>query len=140
MKLKSVWAFLTLILFVVGSYGLYLIIGMPIDQTDNLNTNTEIDISDLGISEDEALIFYSSSCPHCKTVAEYLNQNADNIKIPVRSLKIDDSKTDGDNIKLALAKVKECEVGENWGIPLMYHDGGCLMGDQPIIEYLSHLK
>ncbi|MDD3808393.1 MAG: hypothetical protein PHG49_02580, partial [Candidatus Pacebacteria bacterium] len=84
---------LTLILFVVGSYGLYLIIGMPIDQTDNLNTNTEIDISDLGISEDEALIFYSSSCPHCKTVTEYLNQNADNIKIPVRSLKIDDSKT-----------------------------------------------
>lgn len=140
MKLKSVWAFLTLILFVFGSYGIYLIISMPVNTTNNTNTNTEINMEDLGISDDAALIFYSSSCPHCKAVNEFLNQNAENIKIPVQSLKIDDSKTDGDNIKLALAKIEECEVGENWGVPLMYHDGGCLMGDQPIIEYLSQLK
>lgn len=90
--------------------------------------------------DDSVLIFYSSSCPHCKIVEDYLAQNSKDLKLNVRSLKIDNPKTDKENIELALSKIKECNLKDNWGVPLMYYKGDCLMGDQPIIDYISQHK
>jgi len=132
-----------MILFLVGSYGAYLMVGISMDGIDDSQEITldtkEISETDVP-SDDSVLIFYSESCPHCKVVEKYLETEGSAIKAEVKSLKIDNSKTDKANIELALSKIQECKLKDNWGVPLMYHKGDCLMGDQPIIDYLSQLK
>lgn len=132
-----------MLLFLAGSYGTYLIIGMSmdsIDTTENITVDTKETIEVVAEKDDSVLIFYSSSCPHCEVVEKYLASNRSTIKANVKSLKIDNPKTDKSNIELALAKIKECKLKDNWGVPLMYHNGDCLMGDQPIIDYLNQIK
>lgn len=127
-----------MVVFLFGGYGIYLVTSLP------TNTDTTVDttliIKQEKIDEKSALIFYSSSCPHCKKVEQYLSENAKSLKISVKSLKIDDPKTDASNIQLALGKIQECKLGDDWGVPLMYYNGQCLMGDQPIIDFLNQQK
>jgi len=138
MKIKSFWALLIVIVFLFGGYGVYLVTGLP---TSSNITETEITSKEIVEVDDKSvLIFYSASCPHCKIVEEYLSTNKSNLKISVKSLKIDDAKTDASNISLAMSKIQECKLGDDWGVPLMYYNGQCLMGDQPIIDFLNQQK
>ena len=139
---KKISAIAIMLLFLVGSYGAYLFIGSsPINANVEVVENTSATITTKeDIKDETALIFYSSSCPHCEVVAEYLKTNDSSLKVDVKKLKVDDPKTDKDNIEIALTKIKECNLKDNWGVPLLYHKGSCIMGDQPIIDYLNQQK
>ena len=143
MNSKKISAIAIILLFLVGSYGTYLFIGSsPIDSASvEIKDNTSTTVTTLeNIKDESVLIFYSSSCPHCEVVAEYLKTNGSSLKVDVRKLKVDDPKTDKANIEIALNKIKECNLKDNWGVPLLYHKGACIMGDQPIIDYLNQQK
>jgi len=105
-----------MLLFLAGSYGTYLIVGMSmdsIDTTENITVDTKETVEVIAEKDDSVLIFYSSSCPHCEVVEKYLASNRSTIKANVKSLKIDNPKTDKSNIELALAKIKECKLKDN---------------------------
>ena len=141
MKSTKFWTLIILIVFLFGSFGAYFISSLTSGTADLQLENKEIEITSTTQEEEEkdesVLIFYSSTCPHCEIVKKYLKDNADNLTLMVKTLKIDDPKTDKNNLALALQKVQECNLGESWGVPLMYYAGDCLMGDQPIIDYLN---
>ena len=142
MKNKSFLALFILVLFLFGGYGAYLFINTPIDNASiTIEEAPEVTATNPETIEDNsALIFYSTSCPHCEVVAEYLKTDGSALKINVKKLKVDDPKTDTANIEIALNKIKECNLKDDWGVPLMYHNGICIMGDQPIIDYLNQQK
>lgn len=141
MKSTKFWTLIILIIFLFGSFGAYFISSLTTGNTDLQLENKEIEITSTTLSEEikdeSVLIFYSSTCPHCEIVKKYLKDNDSNLTVVVKTLKIDDPKTDKDNLALALKKSQECNLGENWGVPFMYYNGECLMGDQPIIDYLN---
>jgi len=142
MKNKSFWALFILVLFLFGGYGAYLFINTPIDNASiTIEEAPEVTATNPEtIKDNSALIFYSTTCPHCEVVAEYLKTDGSALKINVKKLKVDDPKTDTANIEIALNKIKECNLKDDWGVPLMYHNGICIMGDQPIIDYLNQQK
>lgn len=143
MKNTKFWTLIILIIFLFGSFGAYFISSLTSGTTDLQLENKEIEITSPTQEEEDdesVLVFYSSTCPHCEIVKKYLKDNAENLTLTVKTLKIDDPKTDKDNLALALKKAQECNLGENWGVPLMYYAGDCLMGDQPIIDYLNQKK
>jgi len=106
-----------LIVFLFGSFGAYFISSLTSGTADLQLENKEIEITSTTQEEEEkdesVLIFYSSTCPHCEIVKKYLKDNADNLTLMVKTLKIDDPKTDKNNLALALQKVQECNLGES---------------------------
>lgn len=140
MKNTKLWTLVILIIFLFGSFGAYFISSLTSGNTDLQLESKEIEItptSQEAIDEKSILIFYSSTCPHCDAVKKYLADNKDGLTVNIKTLKIDDPTNDKDNLALALQKVQECNLGESWGVPLMFDNGECLMGDQPIIDYLN---
>lgn len=90
-----------------------------------------------GADNSQILLFYSETCPHCLKVEDYIKQNniAEKIKI--------DQKEVGDkfeaNNNLMLEKQKECGINQNeiGSIPFLWAPDKCLLGDQPIIDFLG---
>ena len=78
-------------------------------------------------------LFVQEGCPHCANVMQYLQDNnvASKITIEIKELvnKLD-------NQTLYEQKVTECRLAES-GVPLLYLEGKCLVGDDPIIAYLK---
>jgi glutaredoxin-related protein len=84
------------------------------------------------------LLFYSTACPHCVKVEEFLKANNADAKIAYQKLEVDFSQT---NKELLLAKQTACgyTTENNLGaIPfLSTKDGICFLGDVDIINYFK---
>jgi len=85
------------------------------------------------------LLFVSETCPHCQNVEEWLDDNPD-IKTKAKL----DSKfiSDDQNKKLLAQKAQECQLdgSKGIGVPFVYSEGKCIMGDSEIIDYLKNIK
>lgn len=83
------------------------------------------------------ILFYGETCPHCKKVEEWLVDHPQ-IEKNVNLVKKEVYYNQENGRELA-AKAKECNIDESQGIgvPFLYDNGKCLVGDQPIIDYLS---
>jgi len=139
-----------LVVFLVGSYGIYITLilpkNSPLNPLNEQNQPTSATINQDNLTAslpdvgDKIAIFYSTSCPHCQKVSQYLSDNKIEEKLDVLKLKVDDENTDKANIDLWFQKVQECNLGEeSLGVPFMYHQGKCVIGDQPIIDYINSL-
>lgn len=86
---------------------------------------------------DLSVLFYGSTCPHCIVVEEWLAENAEIEK--KAGLIMKEVYEDKNNSAEMTQRAKECGVAtENGiGVPFLYDNGTCLMGDQPIIDYLK---
>lgn len=90
-----------------------------------------------GNSDSSVILFYGETCPHCKKVEEWLAKNP---KIKEKSGLVEkEVYYNQENSKELMAKAKECQSDESQGIwvPFLYDGGKCIIGDQPIIDYLS---
>lgn len=90
-----------------------------------------------GSNENPVILFVSATCPHCKIVEDWLNDNP--IIKEKSGLNIKDIYNNQDNKKQLIEKTGECKINENEGIsvPSLYDHGECIIGDQPIINYLQ---
>ncbi|NMB56733.1 hypothetical protein GYA19_02230 [Candidatus Beckwithbacteria bacterium] len=87
------------------------------------------------ILDGKITIFYGSTCPHCKIVTDYIIENKLMEKLPIQELEVYENK---DNQKILQKVATECKLDQNnIGVPLLYENGQCLIGDQPIIDYLK---
>ncbi len=90
-----------------------------------------------GEKSHQAILYYGDTCPHCQKVADWLEKNP---KIKEKSALIEkevyNNKTNAQELGM---RAKECQIKESEGIgvPFLYDKGKCVMGDQPIIDYLS---
>lgn len=90
------------------------------------------------IQSNADLLFYSSACPHCIKVEDFLTANKADTKIAYQKLEVDFSQANKD---LLLAKQKACgyTADNNLGaIPFLSTKAGvCFLGDEEIINYFK---
>jgi len=147
MKNKKVLAAVLLVLFLIGGTAVTSLIfsGNPISSdveivtTTTLKNDGENNPSEQVLSK-EVLVFYTTSCPFCENLKTYIKDNSQNLDLEFNLLKIDDPVKDKANLELVLSKIKECNITDRWGVPFTYHNGKCVMGDQPAIEYFKQFS
>lgn len=88
-------------------------------------------------NESGMILFYSTTCPHCKNVEKFINDNNIKEKIILEEREVGSSE---DNSVLMQKKAKECGIKEDsLGVPFLWNGERCIMGDTPIIEYLKQI-
>lgn len=89
---------------------------------------------DSTVSQGDVVFFWGEGCPHCTNVEKFLESNKElDEKLKIKKIEVF---KDINGQKLFLEKVKECKL-ETPGVPVLYKDGKCTQGDQPIIEELK---
>ncbi len=86
---------------------------------------------------DEVILYWGEECPHCKNVEEYLKSHQQiEKKIKIERKEIHDNKTNAADLQ---DKAMVCRYNSSKGIPIpfLYFKGECIVGDQPIIDYLN---
>ena len=95
--------------------------------------------SPLNIDDSQVLFFWSETCPHCKNVEKYFEEN-DKLdeKLKIKKMEISGNK---ENMKYFEQVATKCKLSQmNAGVPLLYKDQKCTMGDAPIISILETMK
>lgn len=82
------------------------------------------------------ILFYGETCPHCKIVEQYINDNNVRAKLKFQELEVYNNKT---NAALMVEKAKSCgiEATRGLGVPFFFDGKNCLRGDVEIINFLK---
>jgi len=81
------------------------------------------------------ILFYSPDCPHCVNVEKFVEENNIEEKFPFTRLNILSGRANGE---LLMEKAKICGIPENQvGVPFLWNEGKCLLGDEPIINFFK---
>lgn len=86
------------------------------------------------------ILFYGNTCPHCKVVEEYISKNEVDKKLKINNFEVYDNQK---NSSLFSSMVKEIcpDQSSPQGLPVPFlidqKDKKCLIGDTPIIDYLT---
>lgn len=87
---------------------------------------------------EQPILFYSNYCPHCQNVEKYINENNIKEKYSFTELEVADNQ---DNAVILAQKAAKCGIDtDNIGVPLLFDNGACFLGDIDITTYLSSKK
>ncbi len=79
------------------------------------------------------IFYYSLTCPHCKNVEKYIEENNVKAKVTFEAKEVSENK---DNAAEFADKVAKCGIKpEEAGVPLFWDGSTCFVGDEPIINY-----
>lgn len=100
-----------------------------------------INLSNINISEDEIIIYYGITCPHCKDLEEWLINNSITSKIntTITQKEVFENKTNNNEL---MAVAKQCNLNLNIvGVPFVYNNKKCYVGiDEAKIFFNSKIK
>ncbi|MFA6171406.1 MAG: hypothetical protein WC715_03085 [Patescibacteria group bacterium] len=83
----------------------------------------------------DLILYYGSTCPHCKNVEDFIANNKIDEKIKIIRKEVFENKAN--NAELG-EKAVDCGLAiDKVGVPFLWDNGRCFEGDQPIIDYLS---
>jgi hypothetical protein len=86
-------------------------------------------------NNDEIILFYGITCPHCKNVEEYMAENKTEEFIKLAQKEVFEDKA---NSQLLINKARACGIStELIGVPLLWVKGQCYSGDEQIINYFK---
>lgn len=87
-------------------------------------------------SKDEIIFFYGITCPHCKNVEKFIEEN--NLD---KTLKITKKEVyNNQNNLLELVKYAEkCGIYDDVGVPFIYYKGECYVGEEESINLLRSI-
>ena len=85
----------------------------------------------------ETIFFYGATCPHCKIVEDFMNQNNVTLKINIAMKESFENETNG---KELISMGNYCKLPKEsiGAVPLLYIDGKCYLGDVNDINYLKN--
>jgi glutaredoxin len=88
-------------------------------------------------SNDEIIFFYGVTCPHCKNVEDFIDQNNLDTKLKITKKEV---YYDEANRKELMDFAKKCNLKEDEiGVPFIYYDGKCYIGERDGINLLKSL-
>ena len=89
------------------------------------------------IDESQIVFFWGDGCSHCENVEKYFAEN-DKLdeKLGIKKMEVFKNK---ENQKLFMEIVDKCKL-PGGGVPVLYKDGQCTVGDTPIIAKLKQIK
>lgn len=76
------------------------------------------------------ILFYGDTCPHCKVLDEWIEENKIKEKIEFSNLEVFNNQ---ENQKLLIDKATVCEIAtDSIGVPFLWTGSDCVVGDEPI--------
>lgn len=101
------------------------------------NKHTPIPKTSLS-SNGSAILFVGEGCPHCAKVEQYLTSHPEvNQKLVIEQKEVWSNE---DNAKLMDERADTCQPAlDSPGVPFLWNNGKCVVGDTPIIDYFSSL-
>ena len=93
-------------------------------------------IVDIPEKKDDIILFYGIGCPHCLIVDNYIEENKIEERMSFEHLEIYYNKS---NSNLLAEKASACGLNTNRiGVPLLWENNRCFIGDRQIIEFLDN--
>lgn len=84
---------------------------------------------------EDLILFYGESCPHCKLVEDYINDNNVLDKIDLVRKEVYRDRGNSDEL---FARARECGIKtDSVGVPFLWNSGECLSGDKDIINFFT---
>ena len=85
---------------------------------------------------EKVILFYGKECPHCQLVEDYIIKN--NIAQKVNFVQAEVFHNQN-NQKILLEKYKACGTTDEsqMGVPMLWADGQCLVGQDKVMEYFD---
>jgi len=123
MKIRKYWPILAVIIIVVALAGAKMISS---SKNQALTPPTE----------ETVILFYGDTCPHCKNVEEYLNNNKIRERFSFQELEVYNNPTNAARLTKA-AKDCQLDTKAGVGVPFLVDGEKCLMGDRDIINYFQ---
>jgi cytochrome c biogenesis protein CcdA len=88
---------------------------------------------DIKAQDNKAILYYGNGCPHCAEVEDFIKNNAFNFSIEQKE--IYQNKINAEEFNKVCAE--EGISLMNRGVPFLYAENECFIGDKQIISYLS---
>jgi glutaredoxin len=89
------------------------------------------------LNNDTIIFYYGITCPHCKIVEQYISDNNINAKLDIIKKEVYENRTNAVELQRTAAV---CEIAsDEIGVPFMYYDSSCYVGDSDVIELLKRL-
>ena len=83
----------------------------------------------------DLILYYGETCPHCKIVEKYIADNNIEEKLKITHKEIYNNRANNDEL---ISKANYCRLDlKNVGVPFLWTGSDCLIGDEPIIEFLN---
>jgi len=79
-------------------------------------------------------LFISSSCGHCANVKKFISDNDVTDKVQFAEKEVSESLV---NYNTWLQAGKSCGITEKLGVPLLYDNGKCYMGEVEVMDYFK---
>jgi glutaredoxin len=87
---------------------------------------------------DEVILYWKEECPHCKKVEDYLKSHQQiEQKIKIERKEVYYNKANSADLENK-ATVCQYDSSNSIPVPFLYFKGECIVGDQPIIDYLKN--
>lgn len=124
--------FLPILILIIIFFGIYKLVSVNPSKSSSVPDN-----------QADMILFWGDGCPHCATLDKYINDNKLNDKFKINRKEVWYNKT---NQALLESTVKSCQpaidTSGGMGVPFAYINSSksCLVGDQPIIDWLNGKK
>lgn len=90
---------------------------------------------DYGDPTASVVYYYGRECPHCEKVAEFLDDNDIYNKVDFAKKEVWHNKENGKNLMIDAQK---CGINpSSVGVPFLFSDGKCFIGDVDVINYFK---
>lgn len=114
------------------------------NEINQVSSNTNFSSTDF--ASHSAYLFTSSTCPHCKNVTKFINDNPEvNQRLDLQVVELDNPITGEENSKKLKEFAESCQLDTSrLAVPFLYlNDVGinpparCVLGDSPIIDHFE---
>lgn len=87
-------------------------------------------------STSKMILFFGDTCPHCKDVDEFITANKTRERLDFQELEVYNN---AKNARLLTATAKTCGLNttDGIGVPFFFDGENCLLGSEPIIDFLK---
>lgn len=113
------------VLIIAGVFGLFKLLSR--NSTSTFDPNKPVDLT----------FFWGNGCPHCETVKKYVSDNKVDQVLNINSLEVYYNKKNQQLLLDAFNKCPEVTDKTNIVVPVGIANGQCLIGDQPIIDWIK---
>lgn len=85
----------------------------------------------------EIILYYGTTCPHCKIVEQWMDENKVSQKINITQLEVFENQT---NAQKLITLGNACKLPKDYigAVPLLYANKKAYLGDKDIIEFLKN--
>ncbi len=99
-------------------------------KNEDVIPSDDSDDADVGI-----VYYYGEECPHCKKVAEFLDKNGVYGKVDFTKKEVWHNRDNGEEL---MKRAQKCGIDPNGvGVPFLYANGKCYIGDADVIEFFK---